>query len=208
MATSNLKKGAGVSTAVAAIVAALFAVEGGLTLDPNDRGNWTSGAVGQGELKGTNHGISAMVYPTVDIKNLTQEEATNIYIRDYINKPGYGEVVNLSAAVGQKLIDVGVNAGPERSSRWFQTALNSISRDGKDYPKVTVDGNIGPGTISAYTALRKVRGKVKACELVLKLVDAQQAGHYMSLTKLSMYTPGWVDHRIGNVPLSKCQEDK
>ena len=208
MATSNLKKGAGASTAVAAVVAAIFAVEGGFTLDRNDKGNWTSGVVGQGELKGTNHGISAMVYPTLDIQNLTQEEATNIYIRDYISKPGYGEVITLSPAVGQKLVDAGVNAGPGRSSRWFQTALNSVSRDGKDYPKVTVDGNIGAGTVSAYTQLQKVRGKVKACELVLKLVDAQQAGHYMSLTKLSMYTPGWVDHRIGNVPLSKCQEDK
>lgn len=208
MATSNLKKGAGVSTAVAAVVAAIFAVEGGLTLDPKDRGNWTSGVIGQGELKGTNHGISAMVYPTLDIKNLTQEEATNLYIRDYISKPGYGEVISLSPAVGQKLVDAGVNAGPDRSSRWFQTALNSVSRDGKDYPKVTVDGKIGAGSVSAYSSLQRVRGKVKACELVLKLVDAQQAGHYMSLTKLSMYTPGWVDHRIGNVPLSKCQEDK
>lgn len=208
MAISNLKKGAGVSTAVAAVVAAIFAVEGGLTLDPKDRGNWTSGVIGQGELKGTNHGISAMVYPTLDIKNLTQEEATNLYIRDYISKPGYGEVISLSPAVGQKLVDAGVNAGPDRSSRWFQTALNSVSRDGKDYPKVTVDGKIGAGSVSAYSSLQRVRGKVKACELVLKLVDAQQAGHYMSLTKLSMYTPGWVDHRIGNVPLSKCQEDK
>lgn len=200
MAISNLKKNAGLSTAVAAIVAAIFVTEGGYVYDKNDPG---------GE---TNHGVTkavAVAYGyTGPMKELTQETATNIYVTNYINKPGYGEVITLSPAVGQKLVDAGVNAGPDRSSRWFQTALNSVSRDGKDYLKVTVDGKIGPGTITAYSKLQQVRGKVKACELMLKLVDAQQAGHYMSLTKLSMYTPGWVDHRIGNVPLSKCQEDK
>lgn len=188
------------STAVAAIVATIFAVEGGYVYDKNDPG---------GE---TNHGVTKAVAVaagyTGPMKDLSVDTATNIYVTNYINKPGYGEVITLSPAVGQKLVDAGVNAGPDRSSRWFQTALNSVSRDGKDYLKVTVDGKIGPGTITAYTNLQRVRGKVKACELVLKLVDAQQAGHYMSLTKLSMYTPGWVDHRIGNVPLAKCQEDR
>lgn len=192
------KKIAGGSTAVAAILAAVFAMEGGYVLDKNDPG---------GE---TNHGITKAVAVsagyTGSMKDLTKQTASNIYISNYINKPGYGEVITLSPAVGQKLVDTGVNTGPDRSSRWFQTALNSVSRDGKDYPKVTVDGKIGSGTISAYSNLQRVRGKVKACELVLKLVDAQQAGHYMSLTKLSMYTPGWVDHRIGNVPLSACKE--
>lgn len=198
MTVSKVKKGAGYSTAVAAIVATIFAVEGGYVFDKNDPG---------GE---TNHGVTKAVAVsagyTGSMKDLPVETATNIYVTNYINKPGYGEVITLSPAVGQKLVDAGVNAGPDRSSRWFQTAINSVSRDGKDYPTITVDGKIGSGTISAYSNLQRIRGKVKACELVLKLVDAQQAGHYMSLAKLSMYTPGWVDHRIGNVPLSRCNE--
>ena len=76
-----------------------------------------------------------------------------------------------------------------------------------DYPNVTVDGRIGTGTITSYKGLQNKRGRVKACELVIKLMDAQQAAHYMNLPHLSMYTPGWVDHRIGNVPLSKCKEE-
>lgn len=192
------KKTIGGSTAVAVILSAVFAMEGGYVFDKNDPG---------GE---TNHGITKSVAVaagyTGSMRDLTKETASNIYVSNYINKPGYGAVITLSPAVGQKLVDAGVNTGPDRSSRWFQTALNSVSRDGKDYPKVTVDGKIGPGTISAYSNLQRVRGKVKACELMLKLVDAQQAGHYMSLTKLSMYIPGWVDHRIGNVPLSACKE--
>lgn len=203
-----LNKKVGLTGATAAILAAVFAMEGGLTTDPKDRGNWTTGVIGQGELKGTNFGISAMAFPSVDIKNLTQEQATNIYVTNYINKPGFGDIITLSPAVGQKVVDAGVNAGTSRSSRWFQQSMNSLSRGGVDFPQINVDGKIGAGTIKSFETLRRIRGNVRACELTLKLMDAQQATHYTSLTKTPQYIPGWVDHRIGNVPLSKCQEDK
>ena len=201
-----LNKKVGLTGATAAILAAVFAMEGGLTTDPKDRGNWTTGVIGQGELKGTNFGISAMAFPSVDIKNLTREQATNIYVTNYINKPGFGDIITLSPAVGQKVVDAGVNAGTSRSSRWFQQSMNSLSRGGVDFPQINVDGKIGAGTIQAFESLRRVRGKVRACELTLKLMDAQQATHYTSLVKTPQYIPGWIDHRIGNVPLSKCQE--
>lgn len=57
--------------------------EGGLSLDPEDHGNWTGGRKGKGELKGTNFGISAASYPHLDIANLTIEQADEIYYRDY-----------------------------------------------------------------------------------------------------------------------------
>ncbi len=196
----------GTSGAVLAIVAAVFAMEGGFTTDKSDRGNWTSGQVGVGELKGTKYGISAMSYPTLDIKSLTQEQATNIYIRDYITKPGYGEIIALSPAVGHKLVDAGVNAGTTRSSRWFQSSLNSLSRGGIDFPLTVVDGSIGPSTAKTFAALQNKRGKVKACEMVIKLMDAQQAVHYMSLTNYSQFTPGWIDHRIGNISYEMCSQ--
>lgn len=182
--------------AVTVIVAALFAVEGGYVFDPRDPG---------GE---TNHGVTKQV--AVDagylgkMKDMTQEQAGNIYVTNYIAKPGYMGVIELSPAVGQKLVDAGVNAGPGRSSRWFQTALNAVNRGGADYPMITVDGQVGQGSIMAYRALQKRRGNVVACELILKMVDAQQTVYYMSLAHLSVYTPGWVNNRIGNVPLSKC----
>lgn len=203
-----LNKKVGLTGATAAILAAVFAMEGGLTTDPKDRGNWTTGVIGQGELKGTNFGISAMAFPSVDIKNLTREQATNIYVTNYINKPGFGDIITLSPAVGQKVVDAGVNAGTSRSSRWFQQSMNHLSRGGVDFPQINVDGKIGAGTIQAFESLRRVRGKVRACELTLKLMDAQQATHYTSLVKTPQYIPGWIDHRIGNVPLSKCQEDE
>ncbi|MNF31593.1 hypothetical protein D3C85_760060 [compost metagenome] len=194
-----LKKAGLGGTTVAAILAAIFVTEGGYVFDKNDPG---------GE---TNHGITKSVAMqagyTGSMKEMTQDTATNIYVTNYINKPGYGDVITLSPAVGQKLVDAGVNAGTSRSSRWFQTALNSLNRGGKDYPTISVDGKVGAGTVNTYKALQKVRGRVGACELILKLVDAQQASHYISLTHLNVYTPGWVANRIGNVPLSKCKDE-
>uniref|UniRef100_A0AAU6VZE0 Endonuclease n=1 Tax=Pseudomonas phage Arace01 TaxID=3138526 RepID=A0AAU6VZE0_9VIRU len=194
----NKKLVGGSAGAVGAIVAAIFAVEGGYVNDPLDPG---------GE---TNHGITlatAQAYGyTGKMKDLDLNTATNIYVTNYINKPGYVELITLSPAVGQKLVDAGVNAGTSRSSTWFQQGLNSLNRGGVDYAKITVDGKVGPASITAYSGLVKKRGKVKACEMILKLMDAQQTNHYTSLTNLSQYTPGWIDARIGNVPLEKCRE--
>lgn len=190
----------GGSGAVAAILAAVFAFEGGYVNDLTDPG---------GE---TNHGITVAVARdhgyTGPMKDLPKEKATEIYLDDYITKPGYGELIALSPAVGHKVVDAGVNTGTRQSSLWFQRSMNALSRGGQDFPQINVDGKLGTGSIKAYEALRRVRGNVRACELTIKLMDAQQANHYMSLTKTPQYIPGWIDHRIGNVPLSKCQEDK
>ncbi|MFH4425265.1 glycosyl hydrolase 108 family protein [Vibrio alginolyticus] len=64
--------------------------EGGLSLNPKDRGNWTSGIVGVGELKGSKYGVSAMSYPDLDIANLTRTECKEIVYRDFYKALGIG----------------------------------------------------------------------------------------------------------------------
>ena len=179
------------------IVGALFAVEGGYVNDPKDPGG------------ATNHGVTEQVARAHGyqgrMQDLPKQTAVDIYTHDYISKPGFDRVIALSPALGQKLVDAGVNAGPGRAGRWFQEALNQLSRGGQDYPLLSVDGQIGMQTLLAYQSLERKRGRVKACELVLKLVDAQQAMHYMRLG-MPTFVVGWVDHRIGNVPLERCSE--
>ena len=199
MSSTKTKVAGGSSAVLASIIAAIFAMEGGYVFNPSDPG---------GE---TNHGITKAVAVdygyTGSMRALDKDTATNIYVTNYINKPGYRELIAISHVVGHKVVDAGVNAGTSRSSRWLQEALNSLNRGGKDYPPIYVDGIVGSGTINAYAGLQKARGKVLACEMVIKLMDAQQAAHYMSLKHLSMFTPGWVSHRIGNVPVSRCKEE-
>ena len=181
----------------AAVIATTFAVEKGWVNNPADPG---------GE---TNHGITQNVARANgykgDMRELPKEFAEWVYAKDYIEKPQFDRVLALSPAVGHKLVDAGVNAGPGRAAKWFQQALNDLSRGGADYGRISVDGQIGAGTLAAYQALERKRGRTKACELVVKLVDARQAMHYVSLN-MPTFTVGWVDHRIGLVPLSRCTE--
>lgn len=196
--STNQKVASGISAAILAIVSAVLVKEGGYVNNPKDPG---------GE---TNYGITKQVAvangytgPMID---LPQAEAINIYAKKYADEPGFTPFANVSPAVGHKLIDAGVNTGPGRPARWLQASLNSLNRGGQDFPAIQVDGKVGPGTLAAYNSLVKVRGKVGACQLVIKLIDAQQGTYYMSLSNLNTFTPGWVANRIGNVPLERCKE--
>jgi len=69
--------------------------EGGYVFDPDDPGGMTK------------YGICARSYPSVDIKNLTQDQAVAIYYRDYWSK-----VAKISdPAMRAKIFNIGVLIG-------------------------------------------------------------------------------------------------
>jgi lysozyme family protein len=183
-----------------ALIAAVFAVEGGYVNDPRDPG---------GE---TNHGITKAVARqagyTGPMRELSKEIAAEIYFEDYIEQPGFVAVLEHSLPTAEELVDSGVNAGPGRAARWMQESLNHLNNGGRDYPDIAIDGRIGAGTRSAYAALRRRRGDQLACVLLIRLLDAKQAQHYMDLADRSAsfeaFMVGWVRTRVGNVPTSHC----
>ena len=93
--------------------------EGGFTVNPDDTGNWTGGARGVGELKGTNFGISAASYPHLDIPNLTVDDAKAIYRRDYWDQIS-GD--HLPPALALLVFDAAVNNGVGRARQWLTLA--------------------------------------------------------------------------------------
>lgn len=198
---SKAKVWSGVGALVVAVVAVVFSTEGGYVNDPNDAGG------------ATNHGITEAVARehgyTGPMQSLPKGMAQDIYIRTYIEAPKYDRVLALSPAVGTKLVDAGVNAGPGRATRWLQQSLADLSRGGRDYPPPEIDGAIGPATLGAYQALERRRGRVKACELMLKTIDSYQSAHYLRLAQgqaNASFVVGWLDHRIGNVAPERCAE--
>lgn len=118
-------------------IAFTLAQEGGFSDNPADPGNWTGGIVGGGVLRGTNFGISAAAYPTLDIANLTQDEAEAIYRRDYW-APMNADALDFPLAL--VAFDAAVNAGVRRSIIWLQQAAG-----------VPADGVLGVGTQAALT---------------------------------------------------------
>ncbi len=112
----------------------VISMEGILSLDPEDSGNWTGGRKGVGELRGTKYGISARAYPDEDIPNLTLERARTLY-KDYWDAIRGDE---LPDPLSHLVFDAAVNQGVSAATTMLQTAL-----------KVSVDGKIGPETIAA-----------------------------------------------------------
>ena len=110
-------------------------IEGGLSLDPDDRGNWTGGKKGVGELKGTNCGISAAAFPHEDIANMTPEHAKELYKRYYWDKNKCDYLPDWASIA---VFDFSINSGVIPAAKVFQTALG-----------VKADGIIGNQTIGA-----------------------------------------------------------
>jgi lysozyme family protein len=116
--------------------------EGGFQKDPDDTGNWTGGAKGVGELKGTKYGISAHEFPDLDIENLTQNQADDIYrtgrppqVPPFWN-PLYDQIE--SQPVANKLFDLGVLFGRGTAVKNIQSLV-----------KMVQDGSFGPHTLVA-----------------------------------------------------------
>lgn len=124
--------------------------EGGLSMDPDDRGNWTGGKKGVGILKGTNKGISAAAYPNEDIANMTTSRARFLYKRDYWDAVRADE---LPSGIRLHMFDFAVNAG-------VSTAIRTLQRIGG----TKVDGVLGGKTIASaqkVTAIDYERGRIR-----------------------------------------------
>jgi lysozyme family protein len=117
-------------------------VEQGLQKDPRDRGNWTGGAVGKGELRGTKYGVSAAAYPNLDIENLTLDQAKAIYEPDYWIRAGCDALPDV---LRFDVFDTAVNSGVGLAGMLLQKALG-------DSYKGKIDGDVGPKTRAAIAA--------------------------------------------------------
>ncbi len=142
--------------------------EGGFTDNQADPGNWTGGKIGAGVLRGTNFGISAAAYPQLDIANLTEAAAGEIYRRDYW-APLQGGALALPVAL--VAFDAAVNAGLRRAILWLQQAAG-----------VSADGVFGAETLAAIKAANAL---ALAREALTRRID-----FYARL-------PGWADFGLG-----------
>jgi len=109
--------------------------EGGFQKMSNDRANWSSGTIGEGELIGTKYGITALDMPGIDIENLTEDQAIAYYNEHYV-KSLYDQIN--SQSVGEKLFDLGVLFGVGTAVGILQLTLG-----------IVVDHSFGPNTLQA-----------------------------------------------------------
>jgi len=137
--------------------------EGGYVNDPKDPG---------GE---TNFGICKRSYPNIDIKNLTVEQATDIYRRDYWDKCLCD---GLPVCIQGLVFDTAVNQGTRTAIVLLQKIL-----------KIKEDGIIGPQTISiafSHASQKMVRDYTVARIL-----------RYIKTDNFDLYGSNWVTRAVG-----------
>jgi len=114
--------------------------EGGYVNDPNDLG---------GE---TNFGIASRFYPDLDIKNLTKDEAKDIYKRGYWDKHSVDKVPDDLKHI---YFDMVVNQGKRTAVKILQRATNAKGA------KLEVDGGLGPNTLKAVNKYKPELDRVR-----------------------------------------------
>lgn len=148
--------------------------EGGYVNNPDDKGGLTNWGITQVVARA--HGY------TGDMRNLTRDQALNILEADYWTGPRFDLVATLSPTVAAELCDTGVNMGPAVAARFLQRVLNVMNNQGRLYPDVSVDGQIGPRTIAALTSYLVSRGQT-ATQVMLTALNSLQGARYIELSE-------------------------
>jgi lysozyme family protein len=195
--------GAAGVVAIGGILAGIYSDEGGYVNNRNDPGGATRFGVTEVVARKTGYRGDMRDFP-MHCSTTTGSAtcADQIYIRDYIERPGFMPMAPIEPAVADELVNTTVNMGASRPSRWFQMSLNLNGEH------VAVDGKVGPGTIAAYRDVQGRYGKVAACVVTLNQLDAFQKREYDRLVaanpNLRIFYRGWITHRIGNVDRRAC----
>jgi len=145
-------------------------LEGGYSNDPGDPG---------GETK---YGISKKQYPTIDIKNLTQTQAKEIYLKDYWEPLKLDSIPN--QRIHAEIFDTGVNCGVTTAIFIAQRAVNFLGLN------IDEDGVMGPQTISTVNGLAS-----KDAEALFKALNGFQFMRYVQIVGTSKdhrFARGWM----------------
>lgn len=173
-----------------AMIEALIGKEGGYSNHPSDTGGETMWGITAAVARANGY--------TGPMRTMPREKAKDIYLRKYYVLPGYANVATHSVKIAEELFDTGVNMGPSIGSTFLQRLLNALNRQGKDYPDIKVDGDVGPATLRSLKAYLAERGK-EGETVLLKGLNALQGARYVALSEGRSanedFLHGWLLHR-------------
>ncbi len=84
-----------------------------------------------------------------------------------------------SQPVAEKLFDVAVNMGVGRAVTILQQALNALNRNGRSWPDVAEDGDMGPRTREALAACLARQDE----RHLLRVMNVLQGSYYLAIAK-------------------------
>lgn len=142
-------------SSVKKILMDIIKTEGGYVNHPNDKGGPTKYGITQETLSNW-RGRDATIE---DVKNLTKDEAFEIYYRLYYQAPN---IDALPAAIQPIITDMAVNHGPRKAIRLLQEVIKACGLT------IGIDGICGPGTAKTAAELWRMIGHDMINKLVMR----------------------------------------
>ncbi len=174
------------------LIAELVGREGRYANNPNDSGGET--------MWGITEQVARAYGYNGPMKEMERSIAAGIYKARYWYGPKFDQVWLQNPAIAEELLDTGVNMGTGIAGTFLQRALNVLNRRASAYPDLTVDGNVGPMTLSALKSFLAWRGTSNGQKVLLRLLNSQQGVRYMDIAenapKNEEFTYGWVLNRV------------
>jgi lysozyme family protein len=171
--------------------------EGGYVHDPNDAGGETykgiarvyNGSWDGWDVIDANKGECDFPECLDDIYSL-QTNVHEFYKENYWDVNRLDDVSDQDVA--EEMFDTGVNMGVGRAAKFLQKSLNYLNRNGSLYDELTVDGAIGPASLSALNIVLNDGDE----KVLLTMMNVLQGQHYMNYMDNSpsqkKYARGWM----------------
>lgn len=179
-------------TRVAALIDGVIGREGRYSNHPSDKGGETIWGIIIARARAAGY--------TGPMKSMPREVAVGIYDLFYIRQPGFDRIDDMLPALGEKVVDIGVNMGQVTAGKFVQRALNHLNGRATLYGDLTVDGVCGAMTRAALASLIQRRGKEEVSRVLVAVVTAQQSVRYMEITEGNVeqedFAWGWQLNRV------------
>ena len=131
----------------------------------------------------TKWGISSVSHPTIDVKNLTLEDAKSIYHDEYWSRFGLYRLAD-KPAIAVKVMDMAVNMGGRKAIMVLQRALRACGEK-----NVQDDGILGDETALAASRANE--------QCLLVGLRSEGAGYYRGIVSMApsqgIFLKGWLN---------------
>lgn len=159
----------------------VFAVEGGYSNRKHDGGGPTNFGITGRVLKAWRRSQGGFVPHTsgeieTAVQSLTKTEAKSIYINRFIEKPRFGDIADTH--LRHLVIDMGINHGRHRTSRWFQRVIG-----------VKTDGIVGSKTLAAIN----MKDELETKDVYKRLL----ARRYRGFAEFTVSDPNQLENLVG-----------
>jgi lysozyme family protein len=166
-----------------AFVDEIIHIEGGYVNDPDDNGRETKWGITIGTAR--KHGYTGAM------KDLTKEQAKQIYVKEYYFGYGVDKITNDHIAF--ELFDTAVNMGPQTSILFLQQAWNMLNFEQNLGADLKEDGVLGPMTIQFVN-------KYPYPQRLHMAQNAIQMHAYVEIVRKKRsqrkFFFGWIHHRV------------